>query len=175
MADLRTSLCDMTHDGSAISTYPGKLQAIAEMFPHTICALPSQTNAPLEDFNCVMHAFGLIERFKCPWDDMGRFHADTTFVRHLLDCGSLNPCREVVGGLVVWSKDGVIRHVGVIAGDGRAVSKWGIGYMFEHGLLEVPQDFGSELAFYSALPPENAWDLLKRYLVAGRKKSRANG
>jgi hypothetical protein len=175
VADLRNALHDMTHDGSAISTYPGKLQAIAEMFPHTICALPSHTNAQLDDFNCVMHAFGLIGRFECPCDHMGRFHADTIFVRHLVDCGSLNPCGEVVGGLVVWSKHSVIRHVGVIAGDDRAISKWGIGYIFEHGLLEVPQDFGSELTFYSSLSSDNAWDLFKRYFVAGRKKSALNG
>ena len=42
-----------------------------------------------------------------------------------------------------------LRHL--FAGEFQQPAKWGIGYLFEHELLEVPDSYGSEVRFFKGL------------------------
>ncbi|WP_301100673.1 hypothetical protein [Propionivibrio sp.] len=115
------------------------------------------------DFNCVMYALGLTARIETPCRPLGHFFADTVFLRSLIDRSILRPCTEANGALVVWSLAGTIKHVGVAIAQGRVASKWGIGYVYEHGVLEVPKSYGDALTFYSAIESEDALNHLHQY------------
>jgi len=157
--NLRASLDEMTGRDVPVETHAERLEEIGAVFPHSVRVLAT----PSEEFNCVMHALGLIGRFEEPSGrPFGRYYADTAFLQTLIDRGVLRPDEEREGAVVTWSASGSIRHVGLVASPGRAVSKWGIGNLYEHGLLEAPASYGSDLAFYGPADPEDAMDCLNR-------------
>ena len=153
---LRALLEDMTHDGSPIDSHPDRLAAIAQGVPHSIRVLPAPYDEPLDQFNCVMHALGLIARLESPCTPLGRFLADTTFLRRLIDDGVLRGSKARSGAIVVWSTADAIKHVGLLVTESRAVSKWGIDHLCEHGLFEVPSSYGDRLSYYDPLDPEES-------------------
>ena len=165
---LRALLDEMTQDNSQVETHPARLVAITRDVPHSVRVLPALFEKPLGDFNCVMYALGLTTLIEKPCRLLGRFYADTAFLHSLIDCSILQPCAEADGELVVWSLAGTIKHVGVTVAPGRAASKWGIGYVYEHGLLEVPKSYGEALAFYGAIDSNDALNHLCRYWTRGR-------
>lgn len=159
-ADLRTALEEMTHDGTDIETYPAKLLEMANVFPHTIRQLQAPFDEPLGEFNCVMYALCLTARLEHSCSPLGRFYADTAFLDRLIEGKHLIPCLQKTGAIVVWRSEGRTKHVGVVAEIGRANSKWGIGFLFEHGLFEVPLGYGSDVVFYESIDAEQALSLL---------------
>jgi hypothetical protein len=38
-----------------------------------------------------------------------------------------------------------VTHIGIVNGSGRARSKWGIGQLYEHALMEVPIQYGDDV------------------------------
>ena len=42
-------------------------------------------------------------------------------------------------------------------------SKWGVGGLYHHGLLEVPENYGSELRFFSSVDREFTLDRYVEY------------
>ena len=161
---LRALLEEMTQNVTAIKNHPARLEAIAVEIPHSIRVMPTPGDEPLGDFNCVMHALALVGRIKPPHSPVfGRFYADTGFLRFLIANKVLPPCAAENGALVVWSSADAIKHVGLVVGPGRATSKWGIGYVYEHALLEVPESYGDELLFYGAVNSAEALAQLHRY------------
>jgi len=160
---LRVILEDITHDGTPVETHPAKLEALSLVVPHSIRVQPTPHAEPLGDFNCVMHALDLTARLETPNRLSGYFYADTVFLGSLIQRAILRPCAETEGAIVVWSVAGAIKHVGIVVAYGRASSKWGIGYVYEHGLLEVPKGYGDALAFYGPLESEVALNHLTQY------------
>ncbi len=153
-------LDEMTGREVPVEEHPARLEETARIVPHSIRVLPT----PSEEFNCVMYALGLIGRIDEPSGrPFGRYYADTAFLQTLIDRGVLLPDEETEGSVVVWSASGLIRHVGLVAAPGRAVSKWGIANLYEHGLFEVPASYGSELAFYGQADPEESMACLCRF------------
>lgn len=138
---LRVLLEEMTQGSDPVETHPAKLEAISLIAPHDIRRLPTPFDEPLGDFNCVMHALDLTARLTEPCRPLGHFYADTIFLGSLIQRSILRPSEEPIGALVVWSAAGAIKHVGIVVAQGRASSKWGIGHVWEHGLLEVPSSY----------------------------------
>ncbi len=56
------------------------------------------------------------------------------------------------GSLVVYFCGDVPEHIGVMRGR-RVVSKWGRNPVYNHGLFEVPAEYGDEIRYYQK-PPE---------------------
>ena len=160
---LRRLLEEMTNDGAPIDAYQAKLALISAEEPHSITIIPALMNEPLGDFNCVMHSLGLIGRLEYPCRPLGRFYADLAFLRSLIDSGELTPCTASAAALITWSNGDSIRHVGVLGYGERATSKWGCGHLCEHGVFEVPANYGDQLAFYSPIHPDVALDRLTRF------------
>ena len=160
---LRVILEEITHDGTPVETHPAKLEALALVVPHSIRVLPTPYDEPLGDFNCVMHALDLTARLETPNRLSGYFYADTVFLGSLIQRAILRPCAEAEGAIVVWSAAGTIKHVGLVVAHGRASSKWGIGYVYEHGLLDVPKSYGEKFAFYGPLESQVALNHLEQY------------
>lgn len=162
--DLRELLEEMTKADLAVERHPERLEEIALVVPHGIKALPAPRDERLSDFNCVMYALDLVGMFEDPSGrPFGRFYADTEFLLVLVKAGHLVANDETEGAVVTWSHDGILKHVGLVKSPGQAVSKWGIGHLYEHGYFEVPTSYGSEVAFFKPLSSDHAFELLKRH------------
>lgn len=149
---LRERLEQMTHN-TDVSAHPKSLQELKWDYPHEIRVQPSLDDEPLDRYNCVMYALGLVGRMREPlriWS----FKVDLDFLCRLTNEGYLTVSTEPKsGGLVVWSSTHGVKHVGILAGPERAVSKWGIGLLLEHALHEVPASYGDHLTYYD--PPDS--------------------
>ena len=72
------------------------------------------------------------------------------------------------GGLVVYFCGDVPKHIGVIHG-GRVVSKWGKSPIYDHGLHEVPANYGDKVRYYRK-PPEQS--ITTRFIAFVRSHER---
>jgi hypothetical protein len=88
-------------------------------------------------------------------------YASTGFVQRLIDRGTLRkldvPESEA---LVVYRLNGALTHIGKMLSLERIESKWGIGHLYRHALLEVPAQYGDEMEFFDAIDVDTALDEL---------------
>jgi hypothetical protein len=160
-SELRTLIEQMVSDLDAnpLDTHSRRLQEIARIVPHTISLLRSCE--PLEKYNCVMHALGLVGRMTEYEHPL--LIARTEFVSYLVT-EVLQPCEARIDAVVVWSSAGAIKHIGKLVKSNRAESKWGAGVLCEHGFDEIPLRYGDVSGFYRALDPGNVLDHLRRFI-----------
>lgn len=97
---------------------------------------------------------------------LGRVFAGADFTRWLIEQGSLAEVSQAEaqdGDLVFYFSKGIFKHAGLWHPNGRVLSKWGVGHLFDHELFEVPMSYGSEVRFYKRLPFEDAYDLFTQF------------
>ena len=161
-AVLRKRLQEMTESRN-VSRHRELLTAIARACPHTVKILTSER--PIRSYTCLMHVFGFdghrdnaaIAR-RCN----GRVFAGANYAHWLIDNSELeeiDPMRIRAGDLAMYFNDGVFKHVGLIGGNDRLVSKWGIGNLYDHRTFEVPESYGSEVRYYRRLTVADAFQL----------------
>jgi len=96
-----------------------------------------------------------------------RVYAGPGFAHWLLDQGlvdEVSPSAARQGDLLFYFDDeGRFTHAGLWVGNQRVVSKWGIGHLYEHGLFELPESYGTNVRFFKRLPYDKAYDLFKRF------------
>ena len=143
-----------------LETHASRLVGIGQVAPHTI--LPLTSIEPLERYNCVMHALGLLGRM--PDYSHPLLLARLAFVEHLVACHVLEPCGPRAGALVAWSSSSGIQHIGKMISPDRAESKWGAGILCAHGLDEVPPQYGSVSGIYHPIDPSVASEHLHSYI-----------
>jgi hypothetical protein len=146
-------------DANPLDTHPQRLEEIARTVPHSISPLLSLE--PLEKYNCVMHALGLVGKMT-EYPHPLRF-ASTAFVSHLV-ANVLQPCEPRINAFVVWSSEGATKHVGKLIVPNRAESKWGNGILCAHGIDEIPLRYGDVSGFYDAIEPDSVLDHLHRFI-----------
>jgi hypothetical protein len=79
-------------------------------YPHTIS--PQRSAEPLEKYNCVMHALGLVGRMREYPHPL--LVAKTAFVSYLV-AEVLQPCEPEAGSLVTWSSQAGLQVEPVLA------------------------------------------------------------
>jgi hypothetical protein len=90
--------------------------------------------------------------------------ASPAFVQRLINRGRLVEFRGPrVGTLIVYAEDGCTKHIGKMVALDRVESKWGVGLLYHHGILEVPAHYGSEVRHFEAIYAEEALDELAVY------------
>ena len=97
---------------------------------------------------------------------LGRVFAGADFARWLIEQGTLADVSQAEaqdGDLVFYFSEGTFKHVGLWRPNGRVLSKWGVGHLFDHELFEVPMSYGSEVRFFKRLPYEHAYDLITQF------------
>jgi hypothetical protein len=67
------------------------------------------------------------------------------------------------GDLVMYFDQDRWTHVGRLITPDRAVSKWGVGLLYEHDLSEVPEQYGDEVQFFRNPGPDASMDLFVSY------------
>lgn len=117
-----------------------------------------------------MHVFDFAEKedyAAIATSGLGKIFAAGDFVHWLLDHNLLveitqNEARE--GDIVVYfNEPGRFKHAGRILENGRVVSKWGIGNLYEHEVSEVPESYGNIVRFFRGLFYEEAFGHFLRF------------
>ncbi len=153
-----------------------KIVELGATIPHSIRRLPDEAKG----FNCFAHAFGLIESdaYRAIQDrdaisQSNVFFAGSKFSQFVIKNGTLVEVPEECSGpgeIVMYLDDkGGPKHAGKIAsgrfGCWRIQSKWGGGLFLEHGLWEVPENYGSQTKFYRALPGDMAENAFLQFVM----------
>lgn len=151
-----------------VSRHSALLAALTRECPNTIAVLDSPRT--IRRYTWLMHVFDFAERDEYAAianRDGGRIFAASAFAHWLLDSGLLEEVNQAdiqPGHIILYfSVDGRFKHASLIAGDGRVFSKWGIGHLYEHGLLEVPDSYGNQVRFFKALPYHVAFEYFRRF------------
>jgi hypothetical protein len=155
--DMRALLDEMVSEPDT-ENHGARLRVLAREFPHTIDIL--QSSQPRESYNCVLHALGLHDYEV----NIPTWYAKTGFVEFLIGNHQLVSCAPRASAIVAWSYGGRIKHVGRLLSPIRAVSKWGTGLLFAHGLNEVPERYGNVSGFYAPIDPALAYKYLESFL-----------
>jgi hypothetical protein len=118
-----------------------------------------ESRHPLGRYTCFVHAFGFTERpqyVSIAQIGFNYVYASPEFVHWLFDQGRLYEIPEsdlVPNDIAFYSTiDGLVRHAAIFLGTDRFQSKWGLGYLFEHRLFEVPDSYGNFVRFFRGLP-----------------------
>jgi hypothetical protein len=156
MSGLRHALQSMTEETDG-ARHPELLRKLSREHPNTITILESLH--PLHCYTCFVHAFGFTEMpqyVSIAQIGFNYVYASPDFAHWLCDQGRLV---EVTGSDLVpndlalyTSTDGRFRHAAIFFGSDRFQSKWGLGYLFEHRLFEVPDSYGNSARFFRGLP-----------------------
>ena len=92
---LRSELTRITR-GVDLDKHPDLLAELLATHPHSVEIV--QLADPGVDFNCVMMALDLVGSVEPPCSALGRYHMDTSFLRHLIQEGNLTPMHEANPG-----------------------------------------------------------------------------
>lgn len=92
-------------------------------------------------------------------------YATTQYVRSLIDQGHIDDIGEnpPEGSLAIFFEEDTVTHIGIVHSPGRIFSKWGIGNLYEHTLLQIPSSYGNEVRYFSTIDPDKAFELLERF------------
>jgi len=155
MSGLRHALQAMTEETDG-ARHPELLRELSREHPNTIKILESLH--PLHRYTCFVHAFGFTEKPQyvlIAQNGFNSVYASPEFAHWLFDQGRLTEVTEsdlVLNDLAFYtSTDGRFRHAAIFFGSGRFQSKWGLGYLFEHRLFEVPDSYGNSARFFRGL------------------------
>jgi len=162
---LRDRLQAMTeHD---VAQHRALLEALSIDCPNSIVLLESPY--PIDRYTCVMHVFEFTEKpeyIAIAQCGLGNVFAGAEFAQWLIDHDLLHEIPRVdavAGDLVFYSNNGQLKHVAILAENERVVSKWGTGYLFEHGLFEVPSSYGTDLRFFKSIAYHEAYEHFTRF------------
>ncbi len=118
-----------------------------------------------------MHVFSFAEHadyISIARHGQGEVFAGVDFAHWLIERGLLQPLRADearAGDLVFYFDDGRFRHAGMLTAGGRVVSKWGTGQLYEHGLYEVPDNYGDDLRYFGSLSCATAFEYFTWFAV----------
>ncbi|MBZ5532394.1 MAG: hypothetical protein LAO20_13265 [Acidobacteriia bacterium] len=91
----------------------------------------------------------------------GEIFAAGAFAHWLLNKGLVvevkqDDARE--GDIVLYfNEEERFKHAGLLGANGRVVSKWGIGHLYQHELFEVPESYGTTVRFFKGLSYDDAF------------------
>ena len=91
---------------------------------------------------------------------------EANFVQHLADVILIPTASPSTGDLVLYCNQQQITHAGLVEGD-RVLSKWGVGHLWLHGLLEIPAQYGDMTSFYEAPCPN---EMLAHFIEFARER-----
>jgi len=165
---LRQRLRMMTESGRAPNEHHDDLKAITQEISNTIRILDHKL---AEDrYTCGMHALGLEKSedyAAIAGHGLGLVYAGRDFFEWIIAKQQLNEVTGASDGdLVMYFSQGRWTHIGRLMGPERAVSKWGVGLLYEHDLPEVPEQYGDEVRFFCHPGPDASLDLFVLYAKA---------
>jgi hypothetical protein len=160
----------MTESGREPHQHRAELRTITDEIPNTIRVV--DCDLPEGRYTCGMHALGFEESDE--YTDIAGYGLGLVmagpdcfewFIANQL-LNEVTVRQAADGDLVMYFSDGRWTHVGRLAGRERAVSKWGVGLLYEHNLSEVPEQYGDAVRFFRNPGPDASRDLFVSYAKA---------
>ena len=151
-----------------VAQHPALLAEVTRDCPNSVRI--TESPHPIKRYTCLMHVLDFTE--KPEYIDfagyrLDRVFAGADFAHWLIERGLLaevSPADVQDGDLVFYfSSEGSFKHVGLRHSNGRVLSKWGVGHLYDHDLFEVPTSYGSDVRFYKRLPYEDAYHFLTQF------------
>lgn len=105
-------------------------------------------------YNCFTYAFRLLEsqEFVDIIQDYSFLFANSSYASYIIErhltAVDENDVRD--GDYALYCLNGKPKHAGQIRNN-RVVSKWGTCHLWEHGLWEVPIEYGDEIHFFKQI------------------------
>lgn len=130
-----------------ISTHPAKIAALSRRFNCSLKILPDYVPMPGRNFNCYEYALGLNAVLRNSTlvilSELGAL-VDYRFINYLKELSllhkrSFDDLQD--GDLVIYYQGTTAQHAGKWR-NGRVISKWGSGLIYDHELFEVPLNYG---------------------------------
>ena len=150
-----------------VTQHPALLEDIGRECLHSIRIAHSRH--PIGRYTCLMHVFDFTEKpeyIAIADYGLGRVFAGVDFAHRLIEKGFLTEVSQAEaenGDLVAYFREGNFKHVGLWQPNGRVLSKWGVGHLYDHALFEVPESYGTAVRFYDALSYEAAYELFVQF------------
>lgn len=166
-AELRKSLDEMM-TAETQTVFEQRFEEIKKRFAPRIHIL-SESRDRLRTYNCFAYALNIasLPRYQKLVKEYDKSAlADSSFVSHVLSRNWLEEITEqdaLPGSIILYYKDGVLKHGGKISNIRMVHSKWGPNELFEHGFWEVPASYGDKIKFYRPENAEKIIDLLETY------------
>jgi hypothetical protein len=163
---LRTALSQITQS-APVQQHAALLADLHQQFQHSIC--PLESIEPIESYTCAVYSFHLVADptyTLVASSGQGGTFAGKEFVEWIIQQGMLVPVTEIEaisGDLIVYFEGDDFCHVGRLARAGRVVSKWGVGLLVEHAIWEVPLSYGSRVANFRGLTPDESFHAFVKY------------
>jgi hypothetical protein len=128
-----------------VEDHPAHIEALRAEHDHSIAVIESKHS--IDRYTCGVHAFHLVEDptyVEVAGFGLGLTFAGPEFITFLLSKQLLTPRQSsaLTGDLILYFDTGAFRHVGRMKSETRVLSKWGTGWLYEHGVQEVPQNYG---------------------------------
>ena len=150
-----------------VAQHPVLLAEVTREFPNSIRI--TESSYPIDRYTCLMHVLNFTEKpeyIAIAAYGTGRIYAGTDFAHWLIERGLLAEVSQAEakdGDLVFYFSEGTFKHVGLWRLNGRVLSKWGVGHLYDHGLFEVPTSYGTDVRFCNRLPYDDAYDLFRQF------------
>lgn len=162
---LRRKLLEIT-EAAPLHEHPARIEALLSEHNHSIAVIESEH--PIERYTCGVHAFHLVEDptyIEVADFGLGRTFAGPEFINFLLQRQLLLQRLSSVlpGDLILYFDNGVFRHVGRMKTETRILSKWGTGWLCEHGVWEVPLNYGEEIQYFVGPDEDASFNLFIQY------------
>ena len=180
LIELRKELHRMTTD-YAISDHANRLKTISESYPNSIQILEPEIPT---DCRCLSYAVGLAQNAK--YIKIQRSSEDTIKTplfadKEYLEWLVINERLEELstaeihdGNIVLYFEENEWRHAGKVIHNDRIASKWGAGLLYEHGPLETPANYGSELRYFKNIEPDYAYQIFTNFVVEKTKTNNSD-
>jgi hypothetical protein len=156
----------MTEAGREPHQHRADLKIISDEIPNTIRILDN--GLAVDRYTCGMHALGLEESeeyAEVAGYGLGLVYAGREFFEWVVTGQHLHQAmagKAAGGDLVMYFDQDRWTHVGRLITPDRAVSKWGVGLLYEHDLSEVPEQYGDEVQFFRNPGPDASMDPLRQ-------------
>lgn len=140
-----------------VAQHPIILAELTRDYPNSIRIADSEHS--IRRYTCLMHVFDFTEKpeyLANSGHGCGPIFAGADFAHWLIEIGRLVEVSQPENDdLVFYFSEGHFKHAGLFRANCRILSKWGIGYLYDHELLEVPASFGTDIRFYKRLSYEH--------------------
>jgi hypothetical protein len=125
-----------------------KIEEIGRVSPHTVVYrefVPEST--------CVTYALNLsgdVAYRAIAGNFDGKIFAGKQFIVWLLQSHLQEINHAKRGSLALYFAETIWKHIGVVSGSARLISKWGTFPVYEHGLFEVPTPYGDIVRYFNS-------------------------
>ena len=164
--ELRSELSAITRENPL--RHPEMVASLARKHMHSISVVRDEAGQVHRILaNCFEFAFGLRQFDEydnitlCDYQEgLHQFVANSKFVAYLLEKGILKECStRPEGNLALYfNSGGKPTHAGLLVGEDRIRSKWGIGLLWDHELWEVPSSYGDNVRYYERPDPQAVFE-----------------